>query len=42
MWVLTGRVADVELTSDLAVRVAAGDQAKHVELERLSFPVPNG
>jgi hypothetical protein len=27
---LDRRVADVELSSDLAVREAAGDQAKHV------------
>src|SRR5438093_11964717 len=29
---LDGGVADVELSSDLGIREAAGDQAKHVEL----------
>src|SRR5438105_14123543 len=29
---LDGRVADVELSADLGVREAAGDEAKHVEL----------
>src|SRR5689334_12510672 len=29
---LDGRVADVELTADLGVRVAARDQAEHVQL----------